>query len=82
MFRVIEGGKHHVPTKTGVFQEAERRITMTGYARLAARQTATGAAIPREVRYLPMQIRYAAEVLSALDPIPDDYAHDRYWPAL
>ena len=93
MFRVIEGGlaarlpaafesvDERVATKEGVLREADRRIRATGYETWRNREMATGIPIPLEVKYLAMQIGYAAEAIGRLANIPEDFRSDVYWPA-
>lgn len=89
--RVIEGGlagaadvpgfKVRVPRHEDVRREADRRLRRIGYDRWRSRQIATGAPMPREIRYQAMQIEFVAERLSTLPMIPTDYHSDIYWPA-
>jgi len=43
---------------------------------------AIGVPMPSSLRYLAMQIEYAAEAMCRLDHIPADFDSDLYWPAL
>lgn len=94
-FRVIEGGRATVqevpsldladielpvPKRADVRHEAERRLRKLDYERWRTRELATGAPMPREVRYMAMQIEFVAEKLAALAVIPADYRADIYWP--
>jgi len=90
MFRVIEGGlsvrpwaaaDQAVPSREDVLKEADRRIKAAGYETWRNRETLTGIPIPREIRYLAMQIGYAAEAIVRLAEIPVDFRSDAYWPA-
>ena len=65
-----------------VLAEAERRLRAAGYERLRARALATGVEMPKEMKYLHMQIDFVAKTLSSLDVVPDDFRADRYWPAV
>jgi hypothetical protein len=89
--RVIEGGKgdgganllEHVPrppTAADVEEEARRRIRWAGYDAWRVREFATGAPMPKAIRYLQMQTTFAAEALARLDAIPMDFRSDIYWP--
>jgi hypothetical protein len=44
------------------------------------RHLATGTPVPKALQYLKLQIGWVAETLAGLDPIPGDYADDKYWP--
>jgi len=86
--RVIEGGlseseaKADRPlSKSDVTAEAMRRIKASGYDRHHARYLVTGEPIPKRLQYLKIQIAWVADTLAGLDPIPPDYADDKYWPA-
>ena len=88
---VIEGGKSSAvprqeekggrPTADDVRREAERRIHASGYDDWRLRELATGAPMPIEIRYLRMQIEYAAQAIARFVKIPIDFASDNYWPA-
>ncbi|MBP1847992.1 hypothetical protein J2046_006277 [Rhizobium petrolearium] len=92
-FRVIEGGLSArssafagttgdaPPTQEDVLREAERRIRAIGYDRWRNREAVTGIPVPREIRYLAMQIGYVAEAIGRLADIPADFHSDVYWPA-
>ena len=91
-FKVIEGGRGQAaltdghtedgrPDRDDVRREAIRRLNESGYHPSRIRASATGAPIPAALRYLSMQIDFAAEALSRLDPIPADFRSDGYWPA-
>ncbi|MGK6313522.1 hypothetical protein [Neorhizobium sp. DT-125] len=92
MFRVIEGGlsarppmaagpaDDAVPSREEVFREAERRIRAAGFETWRNREALTGIPIPREIRYLAMQIGYVAEAIGRLTDIPADFRSDIYWP--
>ncbi len=91
--RVIEGGpavraplpdmasENRAPTLEDITREAERRIAATGMDKWRNREALTGMPVPRETRYLAMQIGYVAEVLGRLAVIPEDFRSDIYWPA-
>lgn len=69
------------PNRDDVRKEAARRIEGSGYHLSRIREFATGAPMPATLRYLRMQIDFAAEALARLDPIPADFRSDSYWPA-
>jgi len=86
--RVIDGGLAESATKderplskTDVLAEAMRRIKASGYERYHTRYLVTGEPIPKRLQYLKIQMAWVADTLAALDPIPADYAEDKYWPA-
>ncbi|CAD7046747.1 hypothetical protein REJC140_04131 [Pseudorhizobium endolithicum] len=89
--RVIEGGRRDaeavdlvaiLPARADeVRREADRRLRALDYERLSNRERMTGVPVPREIRYLAMQINFVADTLSALGVIPADFRSDRYWPA-
>jgi hypothetical protein len=86
--RVIDGGlsdgearAEHPLSKNDVQAEAMRRIKASGYDRYHARYLVTGEPIPKRLQYLKIQIAWVADTLAGLDPIPADYADDKYWPA-
>lgn len=93
IFRVIEGGigsqalpdedagKRYALDRNDVLREAERRIRATGYETWRNRETLTGVPVPRDLSYLAMQIRFAAEAIGKLTDIPADFRSDIYWPA-
>lgn len=86
--RVIDGGQTTAEmdfpalvSSRHVHAEAERRLRLAGYGRWHMRHLATGVAIPKPLQYLKLQIGWVAETLAGLDPIPSDYADDKYWPS-
>jgi hypothetical protein len=93
MFKVIEGGLGRAvqindraeagpgPSREDVRQEANRRLKESGYHPSRIREFATGVPMLASLKYLSLQIDFAAETLSRLDPIPDDFRSDGYWPA-
>ncbi|ASR08937.1 hypothetical protein [Rhizobium leguminosarum] len=93
MFKVIEGGRGRAvqlddwseegrgPSKDDVRREAARRISESGYHLSRIREFATGVPMLASLKYLSLQIDFAAETLSRLDPIPEDFRSDGYWPA-
>ncbi|MBY5447846.1 hypothetical protein HFO93_31310 [Rhizobium leguminosarum] len=93
MFKVIEGGRGQAvqmdglsaegrgPSKDDVRREAARRISESGYHLSRVREFATGVPMLASLKHLSLQIDFAAEALSRLDPIPEDFCVDGYWPA-
>ncbi|NEJ23202.1 hypothetical protein GR247_23915 [Rhizobium leguminosarum] len=93
MFKVIEGGRGQAmqmddrseeglgPSKDDVRREAARRLSASGYHLSRIREFATGVPMLTSLKYLSLQIDFAAETLSRLDPIPEDFRADGYWPA-
>lgn len=91
-FYVIEGGLGEAagknradndtlrPSMHDVKTEAARRIKDSGYEEWRVREFVTGAPMPSALKYLCMQIEFAAEALSRLSPIPHDFRADTYWP--
>jgi len=91
-FKVIEGGRGQAterddlpgeafgPNREDVRREAARRLGESGYQLSRVREFATGSPMPAALKYLSMQIEFAAEALSRLDPIPEDFRSDGYWP--
>ncbi|MBB4574987.1 hypothetical protein PYR71_28695 [Rhizobium sp. MC63] len=93
MFKVIEGGRAQAvelddglgagrgPNRDDVRREAARRLNESGYHLSRVREFATGVPMLASLKYLSLQIDFAAETLSRLDPIPEDFRSDGYWPA-
>ena len=89
--RVIEGGRGNVceanirstlpPDENDVRREARRRLDALDVDRWRNREKATGMPVPRNIRYLAMQIAFVADALSALPSVPADFQSDIYWPA-
>lgn len=86
-FRVITGGlderfggEARPLCKADVLAEAARRIRESGYERSRARSLVTGEPIPKALQYLKIQIAWVSDTLAGLEPIPADYADDKYWP--
>lgn len=76
-----EVAQEGVPGRDDILREAERRIRAAGYETWRNRETLTGVPVPRDISYLAMQIRYAAEAIGKLAVIPVDFRSDIYWPA-
>lgn len=92
MLRVIEGGLSTaaydaadagpiMPNRQDVQREADRRLKAAGYETWTNRERLTGMPVPRELRYLAMQIGFVAEAIGGLADIPSDFRSDFYWPA-
>jgi hypothetical protein len=90
VFRVIEGGLSAAapveqlrafPSREDVEREAARRLRAINYESLARRESVAGIPMPREIKYLGMQIGFAAQAIASLARIPDDFCLDAYWPA-
>jgi hypothetical protein len=84
-FRVIEGGRATanaaaVVGEAAVRAEAVRRLRESGCEAQQMRAMMTGSPLPPAVRYLQLQIEYAAAALSSLPAVPPDFRSDRYWP--
>lgn len=91
-FRVIEGGLGKAadgqaiaaprqPSSEDVQREAVRRLHESGYHTSYVRQLATGVPQPDALKFLKMQLEFAAQMLSRLNPIPEDFDADAYWPS-
>jgi hypothetical protein len=90
VFMVIEGGRATTAVadlgyagtgRVDVEQEAARRLNAIGYDRWERREQTTGVPVPREIKYLALQIGFAAEAIAGLRKIPSDFRSDIYWPA-
>jgi hypothetical protein len=88
MLKLVEGGRsnpvHNDRTGSGLDEiksEGLRRLKASGFERYAAREKLTGTAMPTELKVFSLQIEFAIGALSTLDPIPNDYARDGYWPS-
>jgi hypothetical protein len=84
---VIEGGAVAWRRDAGaarvedVLGEAARRRRAIGFDEWRVREFVTGRPMPSDIKYLELQITYAADALSRLSPIPSDFDSDIYWPA-
>ena len=84
-FRIVGGTDINPPDRTlptaeDVLREARRRLATGDNDPHRLRALATGRPVPSATRYRMMQIEFVATTLSALRPIPADFADDRYWP--
>ena len=69
-----------VITKQDVKNEARRRIEETNLSWYVEREVSGGTAIPDEIKTYCAEVRAASDDIEANDPIPADYADDKYWP--
>ena len=92
-FAVVEGGKDRVePARprtasvhTTVFvedveAEANRRLRSVKLNEWRTREFITGQPMPQHIRHFALQVGFAAEAISRLSPIPEDFDSDVYWP--
>jgi hypothetical protein len=86
MFRVIEGGLGGATIVRGpteaeeVRHEAARRLRAAGYDDAVVRGFANGRGVPESLKYLHLQMNYAASALMRRAHIPIDFRDDKYWP--
>ena len=93
-FAVIDGGKEwagqgqqrsmRAPSidVEDVEAEARRRLKAIRLDQWRTREFLTGTPMPDDIRQLALQIDYAAQAISRLSPIPEDFDSDVYWPRL
>lgn len=94
-FAVIEGsrewteparhGSHVAPVAVlveDVEAEARRRLRAIRFSDWRTREFVTGMPIPADIRHFALQVEFAAQAISRLSPIPDDFDSDIYWPRL
>ncbi len=92
-FAVVEGGKEWTePRRQGptsvqtnvavedVEAEANRRLRAVKLNEWRTREFITGHPMPDHIRHYALQIDFAAEAISRLSPIPEDFDSDVYWP--
>lgn len=60
--------------------EAERRRREGRVTEWRVREYVTGTPMPPDIKYLELQIDFAARAICRLSPIPADFADDLYWP--
>lgn len=60
--------------------EASRRLRAGRVNEWRMREFISGTPMPADIRYLEVQIDFAARALCKLSPIPADFADDLYWP--
>lgn len=89
MFRIIEGGQGGASAqsalsdpKGAVMSEGRRRLNAAGLQAFESRERLTGVPVPRDLRNFKLQIEFAVEALSTLQPMPADIEADKYWPTL
>ena len=92
-FAVVEGGREWTePRRQGptsvrtnvvvedVEAEANRRLRLVKLNEWRTREFITGHAMPHHIRHYALQVGFAAEAISRLSPIPQDFDSDVYWP--
>lgn len=62
--------------------EANRRISAVMPDWVVAREVSGGAPIPDDIKTFAQKVREASDVLEEMDPIPLDYADNKWWPVL
>ena len=62
--------------------EARRRLRAIKLQEWRTREFITGRPMPDDVRHYALQVEFAAQAISRLSPIPDDFDSDVYWPRL
>ncbi len=60
--------------------EAARRMRDGRVNEWRVREFVTGHPMPPDIKYLELQINFAARAICKLSPIPADFADDLYWP--
>lgn len=63
-----------------VEDEARRRLRACHIEHWRTREFVTGRPMPHDIRQFALQVEFAANAISRLSPIPDDYDSDIYWP--
>ena len=92
-FAVIEGNREWTePARQGssaarslvtledVEAEANRRLRSVKLNEWRTREFVTGHPMPQNVRHFALQVGFAAQAISRLSPIPQDFDSDVYWP--
>ena len=92
-FAVIEGNREWTePSRRGssmantlvsvedVEAEASRRLRSVRLNEWRTREFVTGQAMPQHIRHFALQVGFAAQAISRLSPIPQDFDSDVYWP--
>ncbi|HTM77394.1 MAG TPA: hypothetical protein VL133_07170 [Devosia sp.] len=87
---VIQGGlshaqqgrraQNHAIRPEDVEAEAARRRRDGKVDEWRVREFITGHTMPPDIKYLELQIDFAAQAICRLSPIPADFADDLYWP--
>ena len=60
--------------------EANRRLRSVKLNEWRTREFITGQPMPAHIRHFALQVGFAAEAISRLSPIPEDFDSDVYWP--
>lgn len=86
-FAVVEGGRYHAPARTyveveDVEAEARRRLKCAKVDEWRRREFLTAQPMPDDIKHFALQVQFAAQAISRLLPIPDDFDDDVYWPSL
>lgn len=92
-FAVIEGSREWTePSRRGsesaqllvtvedVEAEASRRLRSVKLNEWRTREFITGHPMPHHIRHYALQVGFAAQAISRLSPIPQDFDSDVYWP--
>lgn len=62
--------------------EARRRLRSCRLQEWRTREFITGRPMPDDIRHFALQVEFAAQAISRLSPIPQDFDSDVYWPRL
>ncbi len=62
--------------------EARRRLRSCRIQEWRTREFITGRPMPDDVRHFALQVEFAAQAISRLSPIPEDFDSDVYWPRM
>lgn len=62
--------------------EARRRLRSCKLNEWRTREFITGQPMPDDVRHFALQVEFAAQAISRLSPIPEDFDSDVYWPRM
>jgi hypothetical protein len=62
--------------------EARRRLRSCRLDEWRTREFITGRPMPDDIRHFALQVEFAAQAISRLSPIPDDFDSDVYWPRM
>lgn len=62
--------------------EARRRLRAIKLQEWRTREFITGRPMPDDIRHYALQVEFAAQAISRLSSIPDDFDSDVYWPRL
>ena len=94
-FEVIEGSREWTepvwrqtsPAQSAVLvedveAEARRRLRSCKINEWRTREFITGQPMPDDIRHFALQVEFAAQAISRLLPIPDDFDSDVYWPRM